>query len=409
MKTISIFFFLTKMFSRYYKKYYKKRYKKKYRRRYAPLYKRVINNSSRSRVTVNITNTTEWAIDLPAQQYWASPLGIHPFCEVTAIPQGGANLLAYKVCCSMVNTSLYKTFAALYEQVKLDAMTVQITALQPMSNYNGSLEFHTAWDRKCSLNELHKTSNNVAPGAGYYPTSAQLSSLASHASGIATTNSIPIIKRTIWASDLLEKTQFIDTDYGSIDTEIFDTDDVTVTYNADWMGDLERAGLTSTQFCPIMFLGVECHQSATVNRTIPVKIEVTYKATFRNPKYGGSSGASTKLRQKVPVGTTTGLAQAIKQELAAPIADEMGDGTGVIEAAKRTLAEALGGADPTGEISKIFKANPGEDVNTALRRIWSELSSHLPNLANSMPTIPLDFQNGAISSVAAAALEQMRK
>ena len=235
-----------------------RRYRRYFRRRYrrAP-----INNSSRSRCRVRITNTKTVNLIIPQGHTDSYVMGITPFLEnKTTNPDHVTAQTSVAAICSCVDTALYQRFAGLYDEVKVDSMTVNVTLLSPLSPAGAAaLTFHTGWDRKCVLSELKVLSQAAPSGGGFYPTASQLGTYSSHAAAVATSNSIPKIVRSIYASDLLEKIQFMDSDWSiaSTPTQLCSVANQILEAVTDWSGAVAGNQYSSPiQFMPIFYFAI---------------------------------------------------------------------------------------------------------------------------------------------------------
>lgn len=225
-----------------------------YRRGYS---RRYVNGSSRSaiRIKTNVTNTINktsgYGTTLGAV-YYVEPFGT-----------GAESLKA---------SSLYGAYCNLYEEVKLVGMKVNISVVTPVGGTAlPSLQMYTAWDRRKGYGETAKSAD-------------QIKNMAISAVSTALNNNIAKIQRSIYASDLIEKAQWIDSEVDPADGYI----------NIAW----RTAAKNPNFFCPCFYM---CFGSPTLAQgsqaNVSFSASITYYVAFRNPRYGGS-GSSKELMSK---------------------------------------------------------------------------------------------------------------
>lgn len=265
-----------------------------YRRRYRR--GRVINATSRSRVRMRITTSVQKNMVVPVGATGSYVMAINPWMYNKDNTSSESDRIRVALPCSMVNTELYDKFAALYDEVKVDAMTVNITLLNPLQVNVGpnALTFHTAWDRNGNRRELEWTSDDLPEQdigiAGSYPLFSDLASLSSHSSAIATQNSIPKIVRTVYASDLMEKISFADSDCIQSKDDDPDVRIANSMHRVKINSAFYDARGNFTPFSPTFFFALEQPTAPLVASSYAVQVQCTFTVTFRNPKFGASTG-----------------------------------------------------------------------------------------------------------------------
>lgn len=231
---------------------------------------------------------------------WSQVLSITPWVTNSAAnPPDAGRIAELQTCCvnGVVHTPLFQRFAALYEEVKIDSVHHNITLTSPLSNTQvPSLTFHTAWDRKTSPAEIAYRLNANTPTSAHYPdwASGEIASYSSHSSAIATSNSIPKIVRSLYASDLLEKISYVDSDYLPNDATLFLTDQQAnaTRLQSYWPNGQVGNANSPYYFSPSFYLQLEAPDINQSNRPIPMMVQTTYVCTFRNPKFGQTGGGS---------------------------------------------------------------------------------------------------------------------
>lgn len=239
------------------RRYGRRRYRRSYARRY-------VNASSRSSIRMKCVVTGQGTLKSGYGDTLSDPMQILPFSikDATNIVPAG-------------ESPLYMAYVNLYEEVKLIGMKIQVSITDQIGGSTlPSLQIYTAWDRRHGR------------GEGIF-TSAEIKNAATSNVATALNNNVAKISRSIYASDLIEKAQWVDssTMNGTVDKT-----------NAAWYA----AGVNPNFFCPAFFM---CFGSPSLNAgsevaSVHYSLSVTYYVAFRNPRYGGSAGASKELPAK---------------------------------------------------------------------------------------------------------------
>lgn len=237
-----------------------------------------------------------------------------------------------------VNQKLYNIYSNMYDEVKLDGMTVSLSILTPVGGADlSSVSVATSWDRKGGIPEvapLYEYGNNrddvAINNVSLYPIPAQgttanynmvisrdypntyeeLIGGSSATEATAINNSVAKIFRSCRASDLMERNVFHDCTLRVYTTH---TD---VYYDAAWDTTGASAGIG---FAPTFYFACKRPDiPAGADQTITLQAEVNYYFTFRNPKFGGTSfdpiASAAVLNRAIAEGTR---AMAAAQEMAA--------------------------------------------------------------------------------------------
>lgn len=163
---------------------------------------------------------------------------------------------------SALNSVLYRTYTTLYEEVKCIGMKVRIASATPIGTATlPNLYIVTTWDRRYCEGEPK-------------PTFDDMQVYSTQQSAIAVNNSVAKLKRSCYASDIMEKAQWHDT-----------TLEQTATYWRDYAYD--TAGANPNFFCPALALNFTA-QGLTATVSVTFTFDVTYYFAFRNPKYGAN-------------------------------------------------------------------------------------------------------------------------
>lgn len=239
----------------YYRRSFRRRYRfpRRYRRRlYRRSYaRRYVNGSSRSSLRMKCSQTLSYS----ANSGHGNELGPVLHCY----PYDGATVMA------VVHNPLYQAYRNLYEETKLIGMKVQVNVTSVVGNATlPSLEIYTAWDRRHGRGEAD-------------PTAAELKAMATTNVATALNNNVAKITRSIYASDLMEKAQWHDSEPRNEGVD--ETDDAWYT-----------AGKNPNFFCPAFFFAFGS-PSLAADTQVNYTVSVTYYVSFRNPRYGGSSSS----------------------------------------------------------------------------------------------------------------------
>lgn len=246
-------------YRRYRRRSWRPRYRRRYRRRGT---RRFINGSSRSVIRAKVPYQFQSIVNIPTNSQESSvSTVINPWRQLVTSP-------------------LYRAFANLYDEVKLIGWKVAIATpgylgqsqLQTLTGF----KFITGIDRRFCY------SNDPVPSL------AELKQYASQKSVEVVWNSVAKFARSCYASDLIEKAQWHD-------SEVVDAGGGTYVDLA-----YAASGANCNFFSPAMFVGCE---TAIANGTgapiqVYMSVDITFYVAFRNPKYGGTA-ASKVLSNRV--------------------------------------------------------------------------------------------------------------
>ena len=176
---------------------------------------------------------------------------------------------------SMMISQLYRTYSQLYDEVKINSVTVQFQIMNGIGigGTVPALKFITSWDRDCNFDE-------VVYGTGV-PNSSQMTTGSESQSVLISNTSAQRIFRYNRATDLMEKCTFHDCTVSASGTVVDDK-----MFAAD-------QGKNRIGYCPTCFFmintAVPPGDGATF--TFNLAMEVKYNVTFRNPKFGLAAAA----------------------------------------------------------------------------------------------------------------------
>lgn len=177
----------------------------------------------------------------------------------------------------VVSSPLFQAYQNLYEEMKVIGMKVQICVTDQIGGATlPSLQIYTAWDRRHGYGEPDYTS-------------AQIKNSASNNVATALNNNVAKLSRSIYASDLIEKAQWMDSSNDAAGAG----SNIQAYYSAD---------RNPNFFCPAFFMcfGSPSLSQASEVASVHFSVSVTYYIAFRNPRYGGSAS-----NRELPTKTVT--------------------------------------------------------------------------------------------------------
>lgn len=256
-----------------YRRFYRRR---GYRRSYRRFHRRrpgVVSSRSRLRVKIPVYQTI--TITVPQNQVYSYMATIFPWINTlnnNANASAPVTHLTNQQSLGVVQNPIYQSYADLFDEVKCDGFTLTASCTSPIGagqNVTGLL-IGTSVDRSLTPIDIVPTANVARTSASWW-------------GRVAVNNSIPRIRRAIWASDMSERTNFTDSDYTFV-TGVGNTALNQIATN-----------FPPNFWRPAMHLGV-CLPliNPEADTTITFLLNVNFYMTFRNPK-GASGTAANKL------------------------------------------------------------------------------------------------------------------
>lgn len=265
-------------YRRYYKGYYRGRYKSFYRRKY-----RFANGSSSARTRIKIPFTRYVTLGVPGGSTDGETKVLSAWADATnqtdSYP-GGA-----------LTSQIYATYSALYDEVKCEGIKLKGTLLTSIDATHPAVTLVSTIDKKWTAADC----NAAVPS----PTTLAATPAAQRIT--YNNNSYGKFTRRIYATDLNEKTTFVDASPATGNINVAGAAKA-CTYLRAWYD----VGNGFTAFSPAIILGIQLSAApaAVVNYTFYV--EGNLYLTFRNPKYG-LSGANKAIAPTLPEATTSPL------------------------------------------------------------------------------------------------------
>lgn len=234
------------------------------------------------RFNVCIPVQDAFTMTVGAGQYYTAVGGVCPY--YSAKNSSSASAISTKA--SMVSSILYRTYSQLYDEVKINAVSVDISFMTVIGagGVVPAAKFFTSWDRNCTFSECVQR-NGI-------PNNVQIQTGSESQVALLTNTSSMIIKRFVRATDLIEKARFHDCTV---------SEDANGYYDEMWgHGD----GHNDVGFCPAMFFCLNTAASPASGNvfSFSVSLEVKWYVTFRNPKFGLSTGDGRGVSSLIPSG-----------------------------------------------------------------------------------------------------------
>lgn len=260
----------------YYRRgYYRRGYGRTYRRWYGRrgwtrswrggMNRRILNGTRTFSMTVPVEGI--YTAVIPANSYNTVVGAIEPFFYMPS--NANSQLLEG----SLVMSELYRTYSKLYDEVKIDWVSYELSVLDVIGQ-GGTFSACRMWtnvDRKFTRQDLEDA-----------PTSYQVRTASSAQGVMMTNNSRTIIRRYVSASDLQERTCWHDCDVYEV------TGAAAQFYDLAWY----RANENVNFFAPALYYFMELNQAPAAQTAMNLSIKVKYGVTFRNAKYGLSAAAN---------------------------------------------------------------------------------------------------------------------
>lgn len=180
---------------------------------------------------------------------------------------------------STVEQAIFNSYANLFDELKVDGIKCQFSITSPVGGAATipSCSIISVVDRRANRME-------VQPGIGsQMPSVVDMLSYSSVSVRDCLTNSVAKVSRSIWASDLIEKCQFMDSSY----------DSPSASPGVKYVSAYSNAGGNPNFFCPAVYFAVSDLPAPGQGQTgsINYRIQMYAYLTFRNPKYAPSSSS----------------------------------------------------------------------------------------------------------------------
>lgn len=275
INVFSPFFFLGFFDMPYYRRgYYRRGYGRGYRRWYG---RRGWTRSWRGSMNRRIqSGTRSFSMTVPVEGIYSAvvPGGsyntvvgcVEPFWYMPSL--ANSQLLQG----SLVMSELYRTYSKLYDEMKIDWVSWEISVLDVIGQ-GGAFSACRLWttvDRKFTRQDVEDA-----------PTAYQVRTASSAQGVMLVNNSRAVVRRYVGASDLQERTCWHDCD-------VFEAGGVVQMYDYAWY----RANENVNFFAPALFYFMELNSAPAAQTLINLSIKVKYGVTFRNAKYGLTAAAS---------------------------------------------------------------------------------------------------------------------
>lgn len=219
--------------------------------------------SGRRTFTCSIPSNSAFQLVVPARKYWSNLVAVSPYFY-------SPEMAACK--CSLIASQLYRVYTTLYDQVKINGVTLKISVMTNIGagGIVSAAKLVTQWDRDAQWKEV---------GEGHdLPTTNSLESGSESQSKLIVNNTRAVVYRSNWAADLQEKSTYHDC---SIDVS-----------GSTWYDRQYHDGPVG--YSPSLFMALQSSTAPDTGSsyTFDIAVEATWRVTFRNPKFGLSAGSS---------------------------------------------------------------------------------------------------------------------
>lgn len=234
------------------------RYSRRYRRyrRYARLGRYVKYSNGRESSSVNLKVVTNGYFNGPMSA-GANDSGV--FC-LPSLSYTGALGANYVGPVSALNSNLFRAYCSLYGELKLRGVLYEISVVNPIGTAASQVPSFMIF---ASVDRRYSTSNTT-------PTSAQLSNYASITPSTYVANNRTKFKKYIGARDLIERTQYIDSQLRH--------------QAANGWSLIAAAPQTNPNFfIPAMYFFIRFPFTLATAFNVQLSVRATYYVTFRNP------------------------------------------------------------------------------------------------------------------------------
>lgn len=214
-------------------------------------------------------------VGIPANTTAATAVCVMPWCNTTSlVGQAVAINNANGQSMGFTGSDLFRAYAALFDEVKFDGMKVKAAVIDTIGaggNFTG-VTVASVIERLCQKEDVP-------------PNSTNMNQWSSYSFRNVINNSVAKISRSVWATDLSERIQFVD-------TELAATGQGTpVAAPGNCLRAWRDGSVGSSWFKPAIYLTATPATAAANPRTITMFVEVVGYFTFRCPKYS-TSGSS---------------------------------------------------------------------------------------------------------------------
>lgn len=258
----------------FYRRGYRRNYGRAYRRWYGRrgwtrswrggMSRRIASGTRTFSMTVPMENI--FSVVFPANEYNSVVQCISPFWYNPS----GAN--PEYMLCPLIQSQLYRTYCQLYDEVKIDWVSYEISILDPIGSGAGNyaaMRMWTAVDRRVTRGDL--------VDANEQPSAPQIRNMSSAQGTMFVNNSRAVVRRYLAASDLGERITYHDCSFSSS----------AVGSPLQFYDNAWYAGASNiTFFCPGLWFFLECVSTQAAQHSCNVSVKCKYGVTFRNAKFG---------------------------------------------------------------------------------------------------------------------------
>lgn len=270
-----------------------RRYNRSWRRRgwYRGGLSRASSQGSR-RFSVIVPTQSVFNFTVPAGSFWSDLHALNPY---SADPNSKFQHAA------LTASLLYRTYTRLYDQVKVDWVSVKISimSLVGAGGVAPAVKVCTSWDRDINFSEV--TANGPGDQVGI-PTVDSIQTGSESQTSLIVNNSRAVINRFNGASDIQERTVFHDCSLTLMDSSWY----VDSAFAAADLG-------KNLGYCPGLFMALNTATAPGTGASFvfTCSLDVKWHVTFRNPKFGLTAAEGGSSRNVIGDFTT----EAVQPEL----------------------------------------------------------------------------------------------
>lgn len=250
------------------------------------------------------------------QYNWSQLMCTCPYASFVGT-SSAAEVKKYLTKASLLDSYLYRTYTKIYDQVKINAVSVSLGLMEGIGNAGqlAALRLYTNWDRDLNFEEITGTALPSSP--------EELATGSESQSYLIVNNSRQTFRRYVVARDVQERTTYHDCSYSSNPSG----NGIAVGYLGDdqWAPLMTTtAGITTAVayghsrdcgFVPSLMMSLWSPTTFAADRVIPCSLKVTYSVTFRMPKFGLASSSPSRA-------TISGLRMDAVEDVKAEIEEE---------------------------------------------------------------------------------------
>lgn len=266
-------------------------YNRSWRRR--GWYRRGLARSSTQgnrRFSVIVPTQASFNFTVSGTSYWSDLHAVSPYDASISGPHVSLRH------CALPSSLMYRTYTRLYDQVKVDWVSVRISIMSLVGSggITPAVKVVTMWDRAATSGDVTNGASVPSPDSIQNGSESQVSLIVN--------NSRAIVNRFNVASDIQERTVFHDCAVANNNGSYVDSE-FNIGHNVG--------------YAPVLYMALNTATSpgSGTSFTFTCSLDVKWRVTFRNPKFGLSASSSgSKGVDDLTSDIETLRAEAVKSE-----------------------------------------------------------------------------------------------